>query len=212
MVEKHGVGDPNNPGIAIGSYHNLAMWIRLYGATQATWKRFRRGVEDRRRRQIELESVLLALPNDEAKKQALFQFQASFISQPKPHPGAQTPPAPPTAPGPPTEMQPNTDPVLDPGPTTPCTPFPPEARVSNISEYMSPPSSFKAMFEQHRASATPIRSNRSPTSSPPDNTTSVDFVVATGDEAHDMASISGGSTTTVPMNVDVGRPRRPSHR
>ena len=121
------------------------MWIRLYRVTQATWKRFRRGVEDRRRRQIELESVLLALPNDEAKKQALLQFQASFISQPKPHPGALKPPAPPTAPGSPTEIQPNTDPVPDPGPTTPCTPFPPEARVSDISEYMSPPSSYKVI-------------------------------------------------------------------
>ena len=66
MVKTYGFGDPNNPGIAIGSYHNLAMWIRLYRVTQATWKRFRHGVEDRGRRQIELESVLLALPDDEA--------------------------------------------------------------------------------------------------------------------------------------------------
>ena len=68
---------------------------------------------------------------------------------------------------------------------------------------MSPPSNFKVMLEQHHASVTPTRSNRSPTSSPPSNTTSVDFTVATGDEAHDMASVSGGPTTTIPMNVDV---------
>ena len=142
----------------------------------------------------------LALPNDEAKKQALLQFQASF------HLAAQTASRYTDATNTSHSItgQPNTDPVQDPGPTTPCTPFPPEARVSNISEYMSPPSSFKAMLEQHHASATPTRSNRSPTSSPPGNTTSVDFVVATGDEAHDMASVSGGPTTTVPMNVDVG--------
>ena len=83
MVKKYGFGDSNNPGIAIGSYHNLAMWIRLYRVTQATWKRFRRGIEDRRRRQLEIETVLLALPNEAAKKQALLEYQAHFVSQPQ---------------------------------------------------------------------------------------------------------------------------------
>ena len=111
--------------------------------------------------------------------------------------------------GPPAEARPNTDPVPDPGPTTPSPPYPLEAHVSNISKYMLPPSSYKALFEEHCASVTPTRSNTSPTSSPPGTTApapapSVDFVVATDEEAHNMASVSGGSTTTVPMNVDIG--------
>ena len=201
MVKTYGFGDPNNPGIAIGSYHNLAMWIRLYRATQATWKRFRRMVENRRRLQFELETVLLALPDDEAKRQALLQYQTNFVSQTETHPITPAAPPPPA-----TARHHNPDPTPDPGSMPPLTPCPPEGRVSNISEYMSPPSDFKAMLGQHHTSTTPTRSNRSPTSSPSGNITSVDLTVATGDEAHDMESVSGGTTTAVPMNVDTGDP------